>query len=290
MNIEPSWTERLLGMTHTAGTHSAGMHIAGRALALRMHAYPEVFANGERLRVPLKHGLALLAFLAESTTSVSRTLAAQVLWPDALEDVGRTRLRRLVHNLNGLLGAALVTGDKETLWLAADVPFHADTAAARRASQALLKDSRSCAGAASAALAETLLQPGAGKFLEGFSLSGSDQFYDWMVRHRAEHERLLCRALVRLAEDCAAAGDTATAVQAAEQVLAVDSCTERAYVLLIGELGRLGDRCGVEKVYFQCADALRTELGVRPSDAVESAYAAATQLMARARPASTAAG
>ncbi len=194
-----------------------------------------------------------------------------MLWPDADEALGRTRLRRLAHQVNTTAGVEIVTGDADTLNISDALDFSCDVVAVRSAAHAVLRASELDLPEQQAAL---LPQAEAAQFLHGFSLE-SDLFFDWVARHRAEHERLVSRALLRLAELQLLRGKPEAALEAAEQVLKLDACAEKAHAAVIGAWARLGNMAAVETAYFNCAEVLRRELGVRPSARIEAAYAAA---------------
>ena len=74
-------------------------------IALRCRGYPAVSVGGVAAPLKLKRGLALLVLQSEFARKVSRHQLADLLWPDAPAEVGRARLRRLCHEVNGVLGA-----------------------------------------------------------------------------------------------------------------------------------------------------------------------------------------
>jgi DNA-binding SARP family transcriptional activator len=88
---------------------------------VRLHGHPALLLHGRAAPLPLKHGLVLLAYLADHPRPVGRDTLATLLWPDAAPGVARTRLRRLVHTVHGRAGRPLVCGDHDALWLAPDV-------------------------------------------------------------------------------------------------------------------------------------------------------------------------
>jgi DNA-binding SARP family transcriptional activator len=90
-------------------------------LFLHLHTYPAVTRSGHALPLKLRRGLALLAYLAIEARPVGRDGVAALLWPDAPPGVGRARLRRLVHEVNTVLGTAAIEGDNDRLALAAGV-------------------------------------------------------------------------------------------------------------------------------------------------------------------------
>jgi pimeloyl-ACP methyl ester carboxylesterase/DNA-binding SARP family transcriptional activator len=241
-----------------------------RSLRLRLHAYPAVSIDGSDAPIRLKRGVALLALLAELARKVSRSQAAALLWPDAVESVGRSRLRRLVHEVHSQCGAEPISADGDALWIDGTCwAVSSDVQRVRAAAQALLGES-----GGDPEDAAVLLAPEAAALLEGFDL-GSEAHAEWLEQRRAEHRRLLSRALQRLAERHAAEGDAAIAVEAAERLIALDPAADAGYAALIAAHGRGADLAAVESAYFRCADLLRAEFGVAPSPAVEAAYAAA---------------
>ncbi|MGA0612343.1 alpha/beta fold hydrolase [Caldimonas sp. KR1-144] len=239
-----------------------------RRVELSLHGWPRLSIDGVEPALKLTRALALLACLAESPGQrLPRGPLAARLWPDADEALGRSRLRRLVYNLNAACGVELVCGDAHELWFA--VAPRVDLLQTRAAAQALLGDAGHGPGHVQCVLAAR-----SHALLDGFEVD-SDLFEAWLAQRRAEHVRLLARAWQRLAEREAAEGDAALAVEAAERLIALDACAERAYAALITARARQGDAAAVEQAYFRCAEVLRAELGVRPSAVVERAYAAA---------------
>jgi pimeloyl-ACP methyl ester carboxylesterase/DNA-binding SARP family transcriptional activator len=241
-----------------------------RRLDLRLHGYPAVWVDGVEAPLKLKRGLALVTLLAELGRKAPRTRLAGLLWPDAPEAIGRSRLRRLVHEVHTICGAELIDADAHALWIdAGRWRLGSDVQQVRAAAQALLGD----AGAGGTD-ARVLLSSDAAQLLEGFGID-ADTFAEWLEQRRAEHRRLLARALQRVAERHAAQGDAGTAIEAAERLIALDPTAEAGYAALIAALGRRGDLAAVESAYFRCADMLRAEFGVAPSVAVEAAHASA---------------
>ena len=174
-----------------------------RNLGLRLHAYPAVTIDGVDAPLRLKRGVALLALLAELSRKVSRA-GGRPLWPDADESLGRSRLRRLVDEVHAQCGAELVSADADALWIdATRWAVSSDVQRVRAAAQAFLGETG--AGMPDPA---ALLAPDAAALLDGFDVE-SDAYAEWLAQRRAEHRRLLSRALQRLAERHAARGDAA---------------------------------------------------------------------------------
>jgi pimeloyl-ACP methyl ester carboxylesterase/DNA-binding SARP family transcriptional activator len=251
---------------------------ASPTLELQLHAYPAVLRDGVALPLKLKRALALIAYLADAGRKVSRLQAASLLWPEADEGLGRGRLRRLLHEANAALGTELLMADGDTVWLA---EVHADVQAVRASAQALLEG---VPPPTALAHAQRVLAPRAHLLLDGFEID-SGAFAEWAAARRADHERLLMRALQRVAETPVSGPGGVHAIDAAQRLIALDACSESGYAALITALGRQGDMAAVEAAYFRCAEVLRAELGVRPSALVEEAYARATRKRAEPAPA-----
>lgn len=256
------------------------MHlVAEPAVHLQLHGYPAVVRQGNPLALRLKGALALLAYLAEQPRPVGRETLAALLWPDADARLGRTRLRRLVHELHQAAGTTLIEGDADTLALAPG--WTSDLQATRGALGTLARrldavplDERTLQG-----LARPLLHPQAGELLHGFSL-GTEAFDDWLVGQRRAHLDALARGLERLAELALQRDDATLAEAAATALLRLDSCSEAGHAARMMARALRHDAAGVENAYFDGAERLRDELGARPSPRLEAAYARAA---ARAR-------
>lgn len=246
------------------------------AVHLRLHAYPLVTVGGTPVPLRLKRALALLALLADGGRPLGRQGLATLLWPDADAVTGRGRLRRLVHELHGVLQRELVQGDADALWLAPGCT--SDLQATRAAIAAVLQASPAPAPAVAA-----LLQPGSDGVLAGFELD-AEGFADWLAASRRQQQAQLQRALERVAEQALAAGDAERAEAAAARLLQLDPCAESAHAARMGASARRGDAAALENAYHEAATRLRDELGVRPSARLEAAYAGAGALLRTLHP------
>jgi pimeloyl-ACP methyl ester carboxylesterase len=225
------------------------------SLTLNLHGYPRVSRDGKALPLKLKRGLALLAYLALEARAVGRDTLAALLWPEARCGVGRGRLRRLVHEVNALVGRAAIDGDADALRLAPGVGC--DLAHTRAA----------MVTGAVAALAE----PMAAELMAGFTLD-SDAFDDWLSARRREWYEAVQRALERAAERAAEAGDAAALELAAAALLRADPCSERGHMARLQACALAGDAAALEAAYFELAQRWREELGIKPSARIEAAY------------------
>lgn len=236
---------------------------------LRLHAFgvPVLADTTGPVRLALKRGYALLAYLALEGRPVPREHLATLLWPQADADTGRTRLRRLLYQVEDLCGRDLLeTRDGSTA--IAPGALSCDAAEFRAMAQRLV------GGGTPGLTPEQLDQRAAAAcepLLDGLSF-GSEAFDDWLALQRVEHQHLLMRALTRITEMHRAAGSPAQAAVTAEQLLRLDPFCEPAYVLRMAICADAGDAAGVEAQFARCAQALRGEFGCKPSAVTEAAY------------------
>src|SRR5437870_13591381 len=86
---------------------------------LRVFGVPAALVPSRDARLPLKRAFALLAYLAFNRGAVPRAHLATLLWPDADEAQGRTRLRRLIYTIEHALGRSVLHSDNDGLALVA---------------------------------------------------------------------------------------------------------------------------------------------------------------------------
>jgi len=241
----------------------------GARLQLNLFGPPTLMQHGQALRPALKRIHALFAFLALEARSVPREVLAQLLWPDVDAVVGRTRLRRLIYQIENQCGGALMASHDGGLVLAVDALW-CDAAEFRRAARALV--AKSTPGLPFVELVR-LTHLACKPLLEGLSF-GSAMFDEWVEAQRLERAHLLSRMLARLAELQRERGDVDDAVDMVERLLRLDPHSEPAYVQRMSLAAEARDGAGVEAVFMRCADALRHEFGCKPSRATEAAYLA----------------
>jgi DNA-binding SARP family transcriptional activator len=253
------------------------------SIELRLRVYPVVMIDGRPAALALKRGLALLAVLAELGRKVARLRMSELLWPDAAADVGRARLRRLVHETNQALGVDAIVGDGDAVWLAGEAATGvSDVELVRRVARQVVTVP---ADAQSREALEELLQPDAHQVLEGFEF-GSDSFDAWLAQRRSEQHRLVARALERAGEQLIGSGQPLLAAEAAARLVSIEPLADAGHALLLRSHAQRGDLAAMEAAYLAFAELLRSEMGVRPSPAYEALYEQARGHVVRALPAS----
>ena len=202
-----------------------------------------------------KRALALLSALAASGESgLSRDRLVALLWPEASEERAR-------HSLTQLLYAARRAVGVDDLFLAeGDVRLNLE----RITSDVGELDDAIARGDLEEAVA--LFQ---GPFLDGFYLSGSAPFEQWVDAHRARVAERVGDALEQLGNAAETAGEPRRVVEWRRRLAAMRPLDAHAAVLLMNALAAAGDRAGALQHAALHATMLREELGLDPDPVVE---------------------
>lgn len=247
------------------------------ALELQVFGVPVAVVHGHETRLPLKRAYALLAYLGFNGGPAPRAHLAAMLWPNADETQGRTRLRRLVYAIEDEVGSRVLSSDNDGLALIAQsieidalrfAQFSRRAVATATFDDATLQEAREWVARARRPL------------LQGIAL-GSEIFDDWLTAASIEHERLLARLLARLIDALGKRREFASALELAELLIALDVYCEPSHVLLMQLHALQGHSAGVEAAYARCAEVLRAEFGIKPGPHTERAYLRTTQDLKR---------
>ena len=237
-------------------------------LRLSLLGSPEVLCDGAPLAVDTRKATALLAYLAVESGRHGRDSLAALLWPEYAPDRARAALRRTLSTLRSALGGR---------WLA----VARDAVSLERGGVLLDVDEfRRLAGGGVADLEQAAaLQRG--EFLAGFGLRDSAPFDDWQSLHAGALARELGAVLDRLADELAAGGSHACAIEHARRRLALDQLNEAAHRRLIELYGGSGERAAALAQYRECVRILHRELGVPPTEETTAAYHAVREGVTR---------
>jgi DNA-binding SARP family transcriptional activator len=198
--------------------------------------------------------LALLALLAAAgRRGISRDKLIAYLWPEADMQHGRGLLKQACYALRRDLDApALFLGTSELRLnpsvIASDVQGF-ETALERREDADAAKLYAGC-------------------FLDGFYLSGADEFERWVEAERGRLQQRAGEALERLATGAAARGEYISAVAWWRRLAGLDPLNSRVALGLMSALVAAGDRAGALHVARAHEARLRDELDAAPDPAV----------------------
>ncbi len=204
-----------------------------------------------RLRVP-RRALEVLTLVAlHRGKRIARSVASELLWPDATAAEGLANLRRYLHLLSNALPGNDRTpwffGDNASLWWNMDATYQVD----------LFKfQSFQAQGDARSAL----------EFYGGDLLSGASA--DWIQPHREEF-RSMAQELLR---QQARIVDNPTAISDAERALSIDPYDEEMIRLLMARRASLGDRAGAIARYHQFRRLLLDDLATSPEPETQAAF------------------
>ena len=172
--------------------------------------------------------LAILALLARAgDRGVTRDKILAYLWPDADDERGPRTLAQALYALRKNLEAEdAITGAKEL-----------------RFDPALVSsDVSEFASAVARGDDERAVSAYAGPFLDGFYISGADEFSRWVERERSAIATEYSRALESLARTARAAGDTRSAVTWWRKLAGIEPLNARVTMGLMEALAAAGDR------------------------------------------------
>lgn len=180
-------------------------------------------------QIAQRRRLAVLAILGASRSPVSRDRLVAAVWPELDAEGARHRLSDSVYVARRALGEAAIQTLGDDVWLD-DQQVEVDVRAFERA------------------LDEGALERAvglyAGPFLDGFHLSGAEEFERWVDDERARLARRLAQALRTLATDAERRGDFAAAADALRRLAAADPLDAGVTLRLMSALERAGDGAG----------------------------------------------
>jgi DNA-binding SARP family transcriptional activator len=243
-------------------------------LALFLFGPPRIEREGEPVKLDRHKAVALLAYLALSSTSQRRDTLAALFWPELDQTHARRALRKTLWALQKALGAEWFEIGRESLalkreagfWLDVD-HFHDLLALCRAHGHAADEACPACLVSLAEAVAlwgETGATALAVVFMSGFSLRDSPGFDEWQL---FQNEGLRCElggALERLARAHGARGAFEPALVYARCWQALDPCHEPAQRLLMQLYAQAGQRAEALRQYRECVRMLEAELGVPP--------------------------
>ncbi|HEV2759512.1 MAG TPA: BTAD domain-containing putative transcriptional regulator, partial [Acidimicrobiales bacterium] len=206
----------------------------------------------------------------ERRRPVPRDERADVLWGEGLPATWTAALRGVLSRVRSTLADAGLAGPDVLhsqvgcyqLQLPADVLVDVErvesTLASARVDVAVAPDRARQAAAEVVDLAGMQFLPGAGG--------------EWVEGRQAALAALRLRALELLAEAASAVGDSAGAVDAAEQAIALAPLQESAHQRLMIAHAGAGNRAAALRAYEDCRRVLADELGVSPSPETYELY------------------
>ena len=187
----------------------------------------------------------VLAYIALER-QVSREQIASLLWPDVLDRSARTNLRQVLWRLRSyetdvVVGQGLLMLDPA---VQVDVrQFKLATLEGRDLEQASWQ----------------------GELLNGKDFSDCPSFEEWLQGQRRHIGTLWKEALWQGYRSAQETGDSPTALQRLERLIALDPLSEQVYRLLMTLHAASGNRAAALAIFHDCQTTLKRELGVLPA-------------------------
>jgi DNA-binding SARP family transcriptional activator len=215
---------------------------------------PYVVASGRKLTVP-EGSKRLLAYVALHGGRVDRRHAAGVLWPIGHDERAAGNLRSALWRLKGA-GIEMLQADKCALYLA-------------HGTQVDVK----------------MLSEWAGRLIDGTATPGDvcwmqlnheavdllpGWYDDWVIFERERMRQRLLHAFESLSRLLMRMGRCAEAVEAAMTAVSVEPLRESAQAALIRAHLAEGNIVEAKRAYTAYDEMVQLELGVRPSDAIDT--------------------
>jgi adenylate cyclase len=214
----------------------------------------------------------LLAYVTvEAEQPHRREKLAGLLWPDMPESSARNNLRRTLANVRQVIGdreaqLPVLSVSRQTVGFNSASEAWVDIAAFGE----LLRGEGGTRPSLSR-LEEAVRLYGGG-FLEGFSLSDSAPFEEWLLFKREQLHRQAAEALERLATRYEERGDYKRALTYAWREVELDPWREEAHQAVMRLLAVTGKRGAALAQYGACREMLADELGVEPSGETQALY------------------
>jgi DNA-binding SARP family transcriptional activator len=202
-----------------------------------------------------RRSLALLSILAvHGDAGVSRDRLLALLWPDGDPDKVRHALTQSLYHIRRALGC-----DDLFVIAGANIGLNADRIAT---------DVGRFLALANAGDNEAVAAAYRGPFLDGFVLSSSAEFDQWMSVERNRLQQIAARALERIATAAERNGDWPVAADAYKRLVALDPLSAAATMRLMRALWTCGDRAAAIQQGRTHAALINEELEIEADAAV----------------------
>jgi len=234
----------------------------GQALKIYALGPPRALLDGENIQWPIQQSRDLFFCLLQHPQGLRKEEIGALFWPEhpphKLDGIFRStlyRLRRAVFRESVIFSDGLYGFNWESdYWF--DVKAF-DALLDRAAGETVADEKRR--------IFEEALALCQGDYLEGI-------YDDWCVLERERLRESQLGARESLAQIYASRGSLQRAVEAYQQLIALDPYREPAHRELMRCHFRLGDRVAAIKQYQTCVQILRDDLGLSPTSETEELY------------------
>ncbi len=229
-------------------------------LEIRLFGVPQIVLNGRNVDEVRRKNRALIYYLAAQDRQLPRESLLSFFWPDHERSEALPILRTMIHDLRKYLGGAFLADEKS-------VTLSPGTYIDVQEFSKALKTPSSGLNSLSDAL--NLYR---GDFLEGFTLSSSPQFEDWINGERERYQLLAMNGFKKLAHLYEQKQNYPSALEWLHRALNFNSLQEDLQRDIMRLLYLSGDRAGVIRMYESLRKTLDEELGVPPMPETRELY------------------
>lgn len=223
---------------------------------LRLHLLgtPWVDAGGAHTKLTAARPIALLAYLALTTTPQPREHVLDLLWTDSTVDAGRKNLRNALWALRKTFGEDIVHTNGDYLSLGARVWVDA----------CCFEQTVTRFASATVEELETAAALYRGALLNGVAPDHAPEFEIWLTMARERFLQLYLQTLTILVERRQSTGDWGNVILLARRGLQQDPLQEHFYQALMTAHALRGERSEALRQYEALRQFLNQELGIEP--------------------------
>lgn len=209
--------------------------------------------------------------VARRASSAPKEQLADMFWPDSEPELARRSLHQAIYCLRQTFkrqapDAQIIQFGDDRYQICPDIPVWVDSEEfgllieQARALRTAGKDEQAMRAYAVAV------------DLYGAPFLSEDRYDEWTEEPRRMYQAMYLEALHRLARHHSDRGEHSAAILLCQRALAEESCDEEAHQLLMASYVAQGLRHLAVRQYQLCANALKTELGLNPSEELEVFY------------------
>lgn len=236
---------------------------------LTLFGAPILTIDGQRVSLPRRKALALLAYLAVTGTPHTREALAALLWGDSTQQSAQAYLRNALWTLNKALGAGWASADTATVAVISGGSLSVDVAQFTALASAAQHSGEPFQRLHLLAEAAGLYS---GLFLSGFNLPDCPEFDHWQTVTAQSLQRTAHTVYAAWVDGLSQTGDLTTALSAAQRWVALDSLHEPAHRALMRLYAQVGESAAAVRQYRELSRLLREELHAQPDPATTALY------------------
>ena len=223
---------------------------------------PEIRYGGEPTTISSIKAQALFYYLITTRQPQTREKLANLFWGDTPERHARGSLRNTLYNIRRAFSSLdPIIADNQTVRFDTGIAYWFDVEVFERI---IAEEVEAPPPARRLERLREAVSLYRGEFLEGFNVSDSYEFDDWVLFERDRLGRLYVTGLQALSIGYEEQGDYRNAIRYAQAMLSYDPLQESVHRRLMRLYHRSGDRAAALRQYETLCELLERELGAEP--------------------------